>query len=253
MSFTVVIPARMKSTRLPEKPLKLIAGKPMVVRVAETASRSEASRVVVATDHPAIEAVCREYGVEVVMTRESHPTGTDRLAEAVTKLGLSDDEIIVNVQGDEPLMPPEAVNAVAKLLVERPQCAISTAAHPILDIENFRNPNVVKVVLDVEGNAITFSRAPIPYPRDEWRKDDGLLPTAVKPLHHLGLYAYRVGFLRRFPTLRQAPIEKSESLEQLRALYYGEKIAVLVLDKELPPGVDTEDDLARVCKYYEQN
>ena len=225
----------------------------MVVRVAETASRSEASRVVVATDHPAIEAVCREYGVEVVMTRESHPTGTDRLAEAVTKLGLSDDEIIVNVQGDEPLMPPEAVNAVAKLLVERPQCAISTAAHPILDIENFRNPNVVKVVLDVEGNAITFSRAPIPYPRDEWRKDDGLLPTAVKPLHHLGLYAYRVGFLRRFPTLRQAPIEKSESLEQLRALYYGEKIAVLVLDKELPPGVDTEDDLARVCKYYEQN
>ena len=247
MSFTVVIPARMKSTRLPEKPLKLIAGKPMVVRVAETASRSEASRVVVATDHPAIEAVCREYGVEVVMTRESHPTGTDRLAEAVTKLGLSDDEIIVNVQGDEPLMPPEAVNAVAKLLVERPQCAISTAAHPILDIENFRNPNVVKVVLDVEGNAITFSRAPIPYPRDEWRKDDGLLPTAVRPLHHLGLYAYRVGFLRRFPTLRQAPIEKSESLEQLRALYYGEKIAVLVLDKELPAGVDTEKDLERVC------
>lgn len=251
MSFTVVIPARMKSTRLPEKPLKLIAGKPMVVRVAETASRSEASRVVVATDHPAIEAVCREYGVEVVMTRESHPTGTDRLAEAVTKLGLSDDEIIVNVQGDEPLMPPEAVNAVANLLVERPQCAISTAAHPILDIENFRNPNVVKVVLDVEGNAITFSRAPIPYPRDEWRKDDGLLPTAVKPLHHLGLYAYRVGFLRRFPTLRQAPIEKSESLEQLRALYYGEKIAVLILNQELPAGVDTEEDLERVCKYYE--
>ena len=253
MSFTVVIPARMKSTRLPEKPLKLIAGKPMVVRVAETASRSEASRVVVATYHPAIEAACREYGVEVVMTKESHPTGTDRLAEAVTKLGLSDDDIIVNVQGDEPLMPPEAVNAVAKLLVERPQCAISTAAHPILDIMNFRNPNVVKVVLDVEGNAITFSRAPIPYPRDEWRKDDGLLPTAVKPLHHLGLYAYRVGFLRKFPKLHQAPIEKSESLEQLRALYYGEKIAVLVLDKELPPGVDTEDDLARVCKYYEQN
>lgn len=252
MSFTVVIPARMKSTRLPEKPLKLIAGKPMVVRVAETASHSEASRVVVATDHPAIEAVCREYGVEVVMTRESHPTGTDRLAEAVTKLGLSDDEIIVNVQGDEPLMPPEAVNAVAKLLVERPQCTISTAAHPILDIENFRNPNVVKVVLDVEGNAITFSRAPIPYPRDEWRKDDRLLPTAAKPLHHLGLYAYRVGFLRRFPTLRQAPIEKSESLEQLRALYYGEKIAVLVLDKELPAGVDTEEDLLRVCNFFEK-
>lgn len=250
MAFTVVIPARMKSTRLPEKPLKLIAGKPMVVRVAETASRSEASRVVVATDHQAIADACKEYGVEVVMTKESHPTGTDRLAEAVEKLGLSNDEIVVNVQGDEPLMPPEAVNAVAKLLIDRPQCAISTAAHPILDFESFRNPNVVKVVLDAEGNAITFSRAPIPYPRDEWRKDDKLLPAAVKPLHHLGLYAYRVGFLKRFPTLDQAPIEKSESLEQLRALYYGEKIAVLVLNQALPAGVDTEADLIRVCDYY---
>ena len=250
MSFTVVIPARMKSSRLPEKPLKLIAGKPMVVRVAETASRSEASRVVVATDHPDIESVCREYGVEVVMTKESHPTGTDRLAEAVEKLDLPDDDIVVNVQGDEPLMPPEAINAVAELLIERPHCAISTAAHPILDIETFRNPNVVKVILDAEGNAITFSRAPIPYPRDEWRKDESLLPTAVKPLHHLGLYAYRVGFLKRFPILEQAPIEKSESLEQLRALYYGEKIAVLVLDRELPAGVDTEDDLKRVCQLW---
>lgn len=252
MSFTVVIPARMKSSRLPEKPLKLIAGKPMVVRVAETASRSKASRVVVATDHPAIENVCKEYGVEVIMTKESHPTGTDRLSEAVEKLSLADNDIVVNVQGDEPLMPPEVINAVAKLLYERPQCAISTAAHPILDIENFKDPNVVKVVLDAEGNAITFSRAPIPYPRDEWRKDERLLPISVQPLHHLGLYAYRAGFLRRFPSLKQAPIEKSENLEQLRALYYRERIAVLVLEHALPAGVDTETDLCRVCNYYEQ-
>lgn len=250
MSFTVIIPARMKSTRLPEKPLKLIAGKPMVVRVAETAARSKASRIVVATDHPAIETACREHGVDVVMTKESHPTGTDRLAEAVEKLGLSNEEVVVNVQGDEPLMPPEAINQVAELLISRPECSMSTAAHPILDVESFRNPNVVKVELDANGNALTFSRAPIPYPRDEWRKDPSLLPEAVKPLHHLGLYAYRVAFLRRFPSLLQAPIERSESLEQLRALYYGEKIAVLVLDQALPAGVDTEDDLIRVCQMW---
>ena len=253
MGFIVVIPARMKSTRLPEKPLKLIAGKPMVVRVAETAKKSKAARIVVATDHPAIEEACRKYGVEVVMTRETHPTGTDRLAEAVEKIGLDDDEVVVNVQGDEPLMPPEAINRVAELLISRPCCAMATAAHPIEDLETFKNPNVVKVELDAEGNALTFSRAPIPYPRDEWRKDASLLPEAVRPLHHLGLYAYRASFLRRFPTLSQAPIEKSESLEQLRALYYGEKIAVLVLNEALPAGVDTEDDLARVCDYFNLN
>ena len=252
MSFTVVIPARMKSSRLPEKPLKLIAGKPMVVRVAEAAIRSRASRIVVATDHPLIEAVCNQYGVEVVMTKESHPTGTDRLAEAVVKLGLSDKEIVVNVQGDEPLMPPEAINKVAALLIEKPKCAIATAAHPITDVDSFKNPNVVKVVRDFEGNALNFSRSPIPYPRDEWRTNPELLPSSIVPLHHLGLYAYRVGFLRRFPTLDQAPIEKAESLEQLRALFYGEKIAVTVFNKSLPAGVDTEEDLQRVIQIFKK-
>lgn len=250
MSFTVIIPARMKSTRLPGKPLKLIEGVPMVVRVAESAARSGASRIVVATDNEAILEACLTAGVEAVLTREDHPTGTDRLAEAVTALGLADDEIVVNVQGDEPLMPADIVDAVAKLLVERPECAIATAAHTIDDVESFLNPNVVKVSLDERGNALTFSRAPIPWPRDAFREDRTKLPEGFEPLHHLGLYAYRVRFLKRFPTLEQAPVEKIESLEQLRALYYGEKIAVLVLDRALPAGVDTEEDLERVRAVY---
>lgn len=250
MAFTVIIPARMKSTRLPEKPLKLIEGVPMVVRVAQTAQRSGASRVVVATDHEKILDACRAAGVEALLTQENHPTGTDRLAEAVEKLGLADDEVVVNVQGDEPLMPSEIVDAVAELLISRPACAMSTAAHTIHDIESFMNPNVVKVALDHEGNAVTFSRAPIPWPRDAFRADRTKLPEGFAPLHHLGLYAYRVRFLKRFPTLPQAPLEEIESLEQLRALYYGEKIAVLVLDEALPAGVDTEADLERVRAVY---
>lgn len=253
MSFTVVIPARMKSTRLPEKPLKLIEGVPMVVRVAQAARRSDASRVVVATDHPKIVDACRAHGVEVVLTAENHPTGTDRLSEAAVKLGLDDDEIVVNVQGDEPLMPAEVINAAAALLASRPDCAISTAAHTIHDIDDFLNPNVVKVVLDHCGTALTFSRAPIPWPRDAFMAGRDALPEGFAPLHHLGLYAYRVRFLKRFPTLPQAPIEKIESLEQLRALYYGERIAVLVLDEALPAGVDTEADLERVRRVFAQS
>ena len=252
MAFTVIIPARMKSTRLPEKPLKLIEGVPMVVRVAETAARSNASRVVVATDDERILEACRAAGVEALLTRADHPTGTDRLAEAVEALGLADDEVVVNVQGDEPLMPPEIVNDVAALLLSRPACAMSTAAHTIDDIESFMNPNVVKVALDQDGNALTFSRAPIPWPRDAFREDRTKLPADFSPLHHLGLYAYRVRFLKRFPTLPQAPIERIESLEQLRALYFGEKIAVLVLDQALPAGVDTEADLERVRAIYRE-
>lgn len=250
MSFTVVIPARMKSTRLPEKPLKLIDGVPMVVRVAQTARRSNASRVVVATDHLDIVRACEAHGVEAVLTAENHPTGTDRLSEAALKLGLADDEIVVNVQGDEPLMPPEVINAAADLLASRPDCAISTAAHTIHSIDDFMNPNVVKVVVDHRGTALTFSRAPIPWPRDAFMKRRDVLPEGFSALHHLGLYAYRVGFLKRFPTLPQAPIEKLESLEQLRALYYGERIAVFVLDEALPAGVDTEEDLERVRRVF---
>lgn len=252
MSFTVIIPARMKSTRLPEKPLMPIEGVPMVVRVAEAAAKSKASRIVVATDHPAIADACRSCGVEAVMTKEAHPTGTDRLAEAAEALGLGDDEIVVNVQGDEPLMPAEVVDEVAELLAARPECAIATAAHTISDIESFLNPNVVKVELDSEGRAVTFSRAPIPYPRDAFRAGEKTLPEGFRPLHHLGIYAYRVRFLKRFPTLPQAPIEKLESLEQLRALYFGEKIAVAVLDQALPAGVDTLEDLERVREVYRQ-
>ena len=225
--FFAIIPSRMKSTRLPEKPLKDIAGQPMVVRVAHRAQESGAKDVFVATDHEAIVKACEEYGVKVVMTSAEHPTGTDRLAETVAKLGLPDEAIVVNVQGDEPLIPLEAIRNVAELLASHPECEMATAGHPIDSIEEFLNPNVVKVVRDSKGNAITF-----------------------EALRHIGLYAYRVKFLKRYPQWEQAPIEKWESLEQLRALYYGVKIAVAILPGALPAGVDTQEDLDRVREVY---
>ena len=239
MSFVILIPARMKPTRLPNKPMADIEGLPMIVRVAERGRAAGADRVVVATDHEDIERVCREHGVEVVMTSASHPTGTDRLAEAVSKLGLADDEIVVNLQGDEPLMPVDVMQRVAALLAEHPDWAMTTAAHTMKDVEDFLNPNVVKVTCDVNGKALTFSR-----------ETKASLPEGFEALHHLGLYAYRVAFLKAFPTLKQAPIEKFESLEQLRALYYGYEIGVLTLDAALPAGVDTEADLERVRAIY---
>lgn len=252
MSYTILIPARMKSTRLPEKPLKPIEGKPMIVRVAETVRAARADRIVVATDHEAILEACRAEGVECVLTKPDHPTGTDRLSEAVASLGLPDDAVVVNVQGDEPLMPVDVVDAVAELLISRPECAMATAAHTIEDLKSFLNPNVVKVELDARGNAMTFSRAPIPWPRDAFRADPGRMPEGFRPLHHLGLYAYRVSFLKKFPTLPPSPLEATESLEQLRAMYHGDKIAVLVLDAALPAGVDTEEDLERVRAIYRE-
>ncbi len=248
--FYAIIPSRMKSTRLPEKPLKDIAGRPMVVRVAERAKASGAKDVVVATDHEAIVKACKEYGVKVLLTSPDHPTGTDRLAETVMKLGLPDEAIVVNVQGDEPLIPTDVVRDVAQLLADHPECEMATAGHPIDNIEEFLNPNVVKVVRDAKGIAITFSRAPIPWPRDAFRDDMTKLPTGLVPLRHIGLYAYRVKFLKRYPQWEQAPIEKWESLEQLRALYYGVKIAVAVLPGALPAGVDTQEDLERVREAY---
>lgn len=176
MSFVILIPARMKSTRLPNKPMADIEGLPMIVRVAERGRAAGADRVVVATDHEDIERVCREHGVEVVMTSASHPTGTDRLAEAVSKLGLADDEIVVNLQGDEPLMPVDVMQRVAALLAEHPDWAMTTAAHTMKDVEDFLNPNVVKVTCDVNGKALTFSRAPIPWPRDHFRETRPLFP-----------------------------------------------------------------------------
>ena len=245
MSFVVIIPSRMKSTRLPEKPLKDIAGKPMIVRVAERALKSGADQVVVATDHQAIVDACAQHGIRALLTDPDHPTGTDRLSEAARILGLAPETIVVNVQGDEPLIPIEVISAVARELENAPDCAIATAAHPITAEENFVNPNVVKVELDKAGRAMTFTRAPVPWPRDAFREGKPM-PEGHGALHHIGLYAYRAEFLAKFPTLERAPIEASESLEQLRAMWHGYKIAVMVLPDDLPAGVDTQEDLDRV-------
>ena len=249
-AFYAIIPSRMKSTRLPEKPLKDIGGKPMVVRVAERALQSGAKDVMVATDHPDILAACEAHGVKAVLTSPDHPTGTDRLAETVEKMGLPLGAIVVNVQGDEPLIPPEVISQVAQLLEDHPECDMATAAHPIDSIEEFMSPNVVKVALDNNNNAITFSRAPIPWPRDAFRKNPDALPEGLHPLRHIGLYAYRVKFLKQYPKWEQAPIERWESLEQLRALWYGVKIAVTILPGALPAGVDTPEDLERVREAF---
>ncbi|MEN9315355.1 MAG: hypothetical protein RIS35_1748 [Pseudomonadota bacterium] len=251
--FVALVPARLASTRLPDKPLADIGGRPMVVRVAERAAASGAARVVVATDSERIVAAVRAHGVEAVLTRADHPSGTDRLSEAADLLGLGDDEIVVNVQGDEPLIPPGLVAQVAGLLDRRPDCAIATAAHPITALADYLNPNVVKVVTRADGVAAYFSRAPIPFARDELTGFPSTIPgdlpepLRVTPaLRHIGLYAYRVGFLRAYPGLERAPLEVLEYLEQLRALWHGHAIAVLVVDAAPPTGVDTPEDLERV-------
>ena len=251
MSFTILIPARLASTRLPNKPLADIGGAPMVVRVAQRALQSSAARTVVAADSAEIVAQCAAFGIMALLTRADHPSGSDRLAEACSLLGLADDNIVVNVQGDEPLIDPALIDAVARLLHERPDCAMSTAAHPIDQLADLLNPNVVKVVLDARQTALYFSRAPIPAARDfagqAWWEAGSLLP---RPLRHVGLYAYRAGFLRQFPQLPQAPLEQLESLEQLRALWHGYRIAVHVTDQAPGPGVDTAEDLERVRKLF---
>jgi 3-deoxy-manno-octulosonate cytidylyltransferase (CMP-KDO synthetase) len=245
MSFTILIPARLASTRLPNKPLADIAGLPMVVRVAQRVASAGANRVVVAADSPLIVRACLTHGVAALLTRMDHASGSDRLAEACELLGLQDPDIVVNVQGDEPLMQPELVSAVAKLLMDTPQASISTAAHAIDALADFQSPNVVKVVCDQAGLAHYFSRAPIPHPRDT----PGQLPRPA-PLRHIGIYGYRVGFLRQFPKLAQAPTELAESLEQLRAMWHGHRIAVHITAQAPVPGVDTPEDLARVRKLF---
>jgi 3-deoxy-manno-octulosonate cytidylyltransferase (CMP-KDO synthetase) len=245
--FTVLIPARFASTRLPGKPLADIGGRPMVVVVAENARSSGASRVVVATDDMRILEAARAHGVEACLTRPEHPTGTDRLAEAAALLGLPDDDIVVNVQGDEPLLAPTLIARVAALLAAKPDAAIATACHAIDDIAEAFNPNVVKVVLDARGYALYFSRATIPWARDAFAGGaPALVPEGLPLYRHYGLYAYRVAFLRRYPMLAPAPIERFEALEQLRALWHGERIAVEVTTATPAPGVDTLDDLERV-------
>lgn len=247
--FTVLIPARMASTRLPNKPLAALGDAPMVVRVAQRAHQSHAQRTVVACDSPEIAAACAAHGVEAVLTRDDHPSGSDRLAEACTLLGLGEDDIVVNVQGDEPLIAPALIDAVALLLEQRPEASMSTAAHAIHSNDDLHNPNVVKVVLDARQHALYFSRAPIPWWRDGFGDGTGALP-APPPLRHIGIYGYRTGFLKLFPTLAQSPIETIEALEQLRAMWHGHKIAVHVTDDAPGPGVDTAQDLERVRRLF---
>ena len=251
LRFTVLIPARYASSRLPGKALADIGGKPMVVRVAERARASGAGAVWIATDDERIATAARSHGCDVLMTGPDHASGTDRLAEAVALLGLADDELVVNVQGDEPLLPPELVGRLAHTLARRTGASIATACVPIADPAKLRNPNVVKVVCDHAGNALYFSRAPIPYPRDAFAAGaPDSLPAGLPAFHHLGIYAYRAGFLRTYARLAPSPIEAFEALEQLRALWHGHTIAVVVVDAELPPGVDTPEDLERVRRLF---
>ena len=246
-AFVVLIPARLASTRLPDKPLADIAGVPMVVRVAQQAAASGAERVVVAADDPRIIAACEAHGVQALLTRTDHASGSDRLSEACAQLGLADDAIVVNVQGDEPLIEPVLIDAVAQSLSDHPDAAMSTAAHAIESPEEFGNPNVVKTVLDARGYALYFSRAPIPWWRDGFVQQGArAVPTSPPALRHIGIYAYRAGFVRRFPSLPPAPVEATEALEQLRALWHGYRIAVHISSHAPGPGVDTPEDLARV-------
>lgn len=238
--FLVVIPARLGSTRLPRKPLADICGKPMVIRVAERAKQSLAQSVVVATDSPEIQAACDEHRIECLLTSPDHPTGTDRIAEVAELLKLPANTLVVNVQGDEPLIPPELINEVAQTLANHSQCAISTVAVPIKDETETTNPNVVKVVLNRHGEALYFSRAPIPFVRDRETTQK------IDHLRHLGIYAYRADFLQAFTRLEPAPPEQAEALEQLRALWNGYRIAVHIADQAPPAGVDTPEDLERV-------
>jgi 3-deoxy-manno-octulosonate cytidylyltransferase (CMP-KDO synthetase) len=261
--FVALIPARSASTRLPGKPLADIAGRPMVVHVADRAAASGASRVLVATDSAEIAQAVRSHGYEALLTRADHPTGTDRIAEACALLGLADDQIVVNVQGDEPLISPALIAAVAARLAADPAAAIATAAHPITDADEFFNPNVVKVVCAANGHALYFSRAPMPWARDALAhlglahsglaQGQRIVAPGLPALRHIGLYAYRTAFLHRFPTLPQGTLERFESLEQLRALEHGHAITVHITEHAPAPGVDTPEDLARVRAWLTQD
>jgi 3-deoxy-manno-octulosonate cytidylyltransferase (CMP-KDO synthetase) len=248
MSFTVIIPARLASTRLPNKPLADLGGKPMVVRVAERAALSGASDIVVATDHADIVKACEQHGVKVRMTRADHPSGTDRIAEVAKAMDLPDNAVVVNVQGDEPLIDPALIAATAaKVKADVP---MATAAHPIHDMTDIFNPNVVKVVLDKQDRALYFSRATIPWHRDGFAKSQASLPPGYAPLRHIGLYAYRHDFLQTYPALPLSPLEQIEALEQLRVLWNGFPIAVHVTPDAPAAGVDTPEDLMRVQQYF---
>ncbi len=244
MSFKVVIPARYASSRLPGKPLLDIAGKPMVIRVAEQARKSGAATVVIATDFEKIMEVAQADNVEAVLTRIDHQSGTDRIAEVAQKLNWDDDDIVVNVQGDEPLIDPALIQDVALTLAHSKEAVMATACHAIHDEALLLNPNSVKVVMDDEGNALYFSRSPIPYPRDDVYKQN------IQAYRHIGIYAYRVGFLKQYAELDVTELEKIESLEQLRVLHHGYKIAVTITDNAPATGVDTQEDLDYVRSVF---
>lgn len=248
MSFSVVIPARYASSRFPGKPLADLAGKPMLQHVYERACESEAVRVIIATDDERIAHVAQNFGAEVCMTSDDHPSGTDRLQEVVHKLGFYADDIVVNVQGDEPLIPPRIINQVAHNLMALPMAGIATLSEPIETVDALVNPNVVKVVTDHQGMALYFSRAPIPWPRDGFMSEVGrsTMPEGFSWQRHIGLYAYRVKLLNDFVRWLPAPLEQTECLEQLRALWNGVGIHVDAADETPPAGVDTPEDLERI-------
>jgi 3-deoxy-manno-octulosonate cytidylyltransferase (CMP-KDO synthetase) len=243
----VVIPARYASSRLPGKPLADVAGKTLIERVYDCARASGAQHIVVATDDERIRAAAEGFGARVCMTSTQHTSGTDRIAEVVDRLGIAADEIIVNLQGDEPMMPARLIRQVAETLVAHPEAVVATACHPIRAREEFTNPNVVKVVVDEHGRALYFSRAPIPWPREG---TGGAASAPLAAFRHIGIYAYRAGFIGRYAAWPPCPLELAEQLEQLRVLWHGERIAVCEC-AELPgAGVDTPEDLERVRRHF---
>ncbi len=251
MDYTIVIPARFASTRFPGKPLADILGKPMIQHVYERAIKSQAAQVVIATDDKRIEEVALAFGAQVCMTSSEHLSGTDRLQEVAEQLGLADDHIVVNVQGDEPLIPPTVIDQVARNLAENNQASIATLCEPISDLDDLLNPNVVKVTTDNTGLALCFSRAPIPWPRDAFNQKQmpTQLPEGFEWLRHIGIYAYRVSLLNQYVTWDAAPIELTESLEQLRAMHYGKRIHVASALEAMPAGIDTPADLERLVNH----
>lgn len=251
MTFRIVIPARYASTRLPGKPLADIAGQPMIVRVAAAARRAQSKGVWVATDDERIATAVCHHGFDAVMTSANHVSGTDRIVEVADQLKWDDADVVVNVQGDEPLLDPALIEAVARALRGDPDAAMATAAHPLTAAADFFNPNVVKVVSDVRGRALYFSRAPIPWDRDQFAGSRDELPTDLPARRHIGLYAYRVGFLRCFGQLAPSPLEGCEALEQLRALWHGYPIQVVNIDHPPAAGVDTPEDLERVRQLFD--
>lgn len=248
MKFNIIIPARFSSTRLPGKPLRDIAGKTMIQRVYEQARLSSADKVIVATDDQRIAEAVNGFGGEVCMTSTNHQSGTDRLQEVAGQYGFGDEDIVVNVQGDEPLIPPQVIEQVARNLSDNPLAGVATLCERIPSDEDFNNPNIVKVVTDTSGLALYFSRAPVPFPRDFDRDTVANMSPILQPMRHIGIYAYRVAQLNHFVNWPMAPIEQLECLEQLRFLWNGERIHVAEAVAEVPGGVDTEADLNRVIE-----